>query len=1728
MSVNTTETITLLLEQILHNVHPLMAEALYLAAIPNWYGETLFAAMRQRTDGREAGLIERLNRYSFITPLPEEGDQEPQYTVRPEERIFLQRHWIAKDAVAYRAAHKQALAYWETQTTMNPYAQAQNVFYHRLFVNLPAAMEELIWLFRVYRNDRQLGVIQQLLETAVSARFYLLSLNQDLTEFDALLTHLRALQDQLRGRWAESRTTLETLRQQPHLSPRLQPYVARAYGNALAHTGQFVEAIAEYNQALSLFDQHATAVLSTHDNLQAERAFTLINLGDAHVGLAIAARGYDEKHVSRHGIQAWSSHFFSFFLSLSIALYLSRYLGRRVWAPGFWPALHNLDWMIARLFALGARHYRTADTLLETHGTPAEGVAADERMASLLLAMGDTRQAERIYASLVQETDTPLSEYRRAAVSVGLGEALWRQERREQARGYLETAVPILQRYADQELEAQAELLLAQTLPLSESLPRYGRALTLYQTLNRPSSATDVSERLSILARHPDLPAAQQAAAQQLADSLPVRRYRVRYRHHITSLFQRITIALLLFFLFLIPITIFRLETGSSIMPQISFNATPLLQADNPNFTPDLSQGVSALNLAPTPNPDVIIWLGVLMFTSYIALSSGAGLLVITRTSLAKVQATGEAELLEISAEGISVGSQEQRRFIPWTAVSHFFQATVRVYNDLMIDNAIAVIFAPGHEPIRVAGQTAWFDSVRQHMAQAAPGSAQRTDLSYRLLKSRLGVLYSLTLLALFALVLLGRVAPAIVASHFFGLPYTLADLYPYFYLGLFGPTMWWFVLRPLHIRWHTHPHSQMPQWIGLLGLIIGGLRLLTLFRPWLTVPDIYPSLAVLLLLGGATLSIWQARHENKFAHSLAMRGSTAVLALLACLIMGSHLLREITAYHFLVLGNAHRNTALSLPNSDAKEIEVKKAIAAYSQAIAIEQRPILGITGRMGLTRFPGIPRPIQTTWLAALNSRAAMQAQLQQYAAALEDYTTVIEFSPTAAAYVSRAIVYQGLGTQPGDALGEMAVVDSAYDKAIADFDQAIALEPGEAHYYLWRGVAYHAINRVAEAQADYEQALAITNDQQLTAQGQSQAWTGLGWIVYSAQEYETAVDYFQNAADSLQPNNTIQDPQESDTSAFPLTDDNLTAPLLGLGYTYYSLRQYDAALDTWHQAADAATNTNQAQPNPAISISLGTLYWRVGTLGENYEAAGSNRCVNPNLSEAAKLEDAANLEASLQAFNEAVAIPGQQNSDVAFTYRTMGQVYYLLADCPTYDKITELQSAVDSYSQAIDLAPDNALYWHIRGRIDYVIWQNMPTGSGVVAREYLFDGLADQEQALQLDAEPTGDYQPLYWQDVLYTEAVDGTLRRGDSFYATGDYETALAYYTLVAERMPDLAPPAFKAGLATAALGDIDTAVSWYTDGVARAQTSDDAAAIQAAATDLRQLLQTETAVPVAPLLDVLQNSGVDLYQAPQTAPAAFDLALLAVEASNWTEAAELYEQGLVLAAQAESLTAVRTAAIDLQTYLLAHPEVAVTAVYWPLWYQSAPPPAWDTLAQPDLYWRYRAEFGFRFSVQLFKERRGDEAIYSQIYDQIMTDIQLAYAGNPAAHQVWRDFFIDDNIGWLYLRRGDDAATAQAYEWALADYLEATARILPNSDNARADLADALFKVGLTALQLQQYDTAVTYYNRGLTLTKQYALTDALDTAVQSLEALIATDPTLARMGNVILKTLQAAQ
>jgi tetratricopeptide (TPR) repeat protein len=208
-------------------------------------------------------------------------------------------------------------------------------------------------------------------------------------------------------------------------------------------------------------------------------------------------------------------------------------------------------------------------------------------------------------------------------------------------------------------------------------------------------------------------------------------------------------------------------------------------------------------------------------------------------------------------------------------------------------------------------------------------------------------------------------------------------------------------------------------------------------------------------------------------------------------------------------------------------------------------------------------------------------------------------------------------------------------------------------------------------------------------------------------------------------------------------------------------------------------------------------------------------------------------------------------------------------------------------------------------------------------------------------------------------------------------------------------------------------------------------------------------------------------------------------LAALVQADYGRSAAGHNQGLELAAASSDLDSVLDAANRMVTALQENPNLDQIQAYWPVdddrrdWATAV-----ATFRRPDLYWRYRAEFGFRLINRLFQASSGDEAQYEMMFNKVIEDIETAYNLNPEAHQARRDFFVDANIGWNYFQRGKSHLTAERYSQALADFEQAIQHMRPDSVDARNDFVYALFSSGLAELALGNFESAQEWYRQGV--------------------------------------------
>ncbi|MDJ0755688.1 MAG: NBR1-Ig-like domain-containing protein [Ardenticatenaceae bacterium] len=1320
-----------LIDQILAKSHPMVANGIFLASIPDSYDLPIIGALRTVKDGKDQKLVDRLSGFSFIS---QQIDLDS-YRFERVHRFILQEKFIDRDKMGYVAAHQRALEFWRENPSEDPIIQAQNLLYHGLFAeSLTAIFDQvetinyLVGLFRAYADERQLAAIDRLLSTAESTRPHLEQLQVLWLEpFTDLLTHLNARYDQMLGRWADSRRALEALNQKPDLLPSLRPYVARAFGDSMAYSGDFVGAIEQYKISLNLFK--SIIAQQKEENLdpqewvttEAERGTTMIALGDAHAGLALATRGQQET-LHDQGVLALVQNWLATFLAMPMVIYLWFYLGWRVWRPRFWTALKGEDWLIARLFALSGSWYKKADPLLEEYGTRPEAVAADERLAFLYLEMGDAAGAAALFERLLEESEAPLGEYRRGSVQLGLAEAYLHNNQPGRSYVLLNRALPILERYQDFALSARAEALLGDVLVAmgdpDTGVTHLAAASRRYQTLENWVSATEIAGRLARIIEEEEVVPITRQTARPYIDQLEERHYPVQFVHPFLRWLKNTLLLSFAAAMLFIPVIVLRYQVNSGLAPAISFRPPPLLEVDGPLIT-NLNQTVDDVVAAQDSlltSAESLINVGGWVIGGYIVLTLVIGLILITFTPLATVQEQGSANLVKLTETGVAVGDDEARR-IAWSDMRQVVLADMRFWPDTPMVGA-SIALGDGDRQFRIWGTTRRFDDLRRRILDhlTAHETVRIIDRDSVALANGWLWMYLLGVFLMWSLILVTRNRPQAVWRNIVGV-YSTADLYPYLYLLMFIPICWWVVGRPTWQTVKTNPRSRWPWLLIVAGVLVGGWQISTRFLNLFTIPDIYPPLFTLILLGGATWFVLNAKiGEERPVYGLGIKASAVILLVGLGTIMINRMGRDMIAYHFLTVGRYFNEEAIDRrqneqPFDDVFEI----ALLNYDRAADLAESPILGINNARSLQIRLGVPQAEDHLFLQALRDRAILNAQVGKFDEAIDDLNRLLPFfDEPAQVHAWLGIAHQS--NVSGERRGSLFAVDEAnYELALVEYDRAIELDSGHAEYYLWRGIARQALARPRSAELDYRQAVARGNqaeeaDDQLTARQRAQALTGGGWIRWTESDYNSALLLFQRASEA--------DPTYSD-------------PVLGLGYTYYRLNLFSLAERAFTQAQ------NLAPDDPLPLIGLGTVNWKLGGVAADPTSPrGREVCGMEDATPEQKLEAQTRWEASLEAFAASTTLGIQDDSNIAYTYRTMGQVEYLLRDCPNYveNKNGQYEAAINQYAEALRFNPVEDRYWELSGRLKYALWLRTASAGGT--DNLLFESLTDLREALRLN--------------------------------------------------------------------------------------------------------------------------------------------------------------------------------------------------------------------------------------------------------------------------------------------------------------------------------------------------------------------------------------------------------
>lgn len=256
-------------------------------------------------------------------------------------------------------------------------------------------------------------------------------------------------------------------------------------------------------------------------------------------------------------------------------------------------------------------------------------------------------------------------------------------------------------------------------------------------------------------------------------------------------------------------------------------------------------------------------------------------------------------------------------------------------------------------------------------------------------------------------------------------------------------------------------------------------------------------------------------------------------------------------------------------------------------------------------------------------------------------------------------------------------------AYERALADFDRAVELQPDAYWVYVGRARALDAVDRLDDALSDLDRAIVMNRESQ-------EAHVGRGAVLERMDRLDDALVAYTRALD-LSPDHVFarvrranllrkmgETEQALDDYTHLVNQTGRPAAHRGRGRVYFDIGQYEAAIEDYSTAIVL---------NPSY---YGSYYWRARSyqkMGQYRDAIQDfTRCVARNKDDhwayyyrGRAYRSLGAYDAAIADFDRALAL-GHSSRDV---YRDRGR---------TYEKQVNIPLARADYQRALDLDPDD----------------------------------------------------------------------------------------------------------------------------------------------------------------------------------------------------------------------------------------------------------------------------------------------------------------------------------------------------------------------------------------------------------------------------------------------------
>jgi tetratricopeptide (TPR) repeat protein len=356
--------------------------------------------------------------------------------------------------------------------------------------------------------------------------------------------------------------------------------------------------------------------------------------------------------------------------------------------------------------------------------------------------------------------------------------------------------------------------------------------------------------------------------------------------------------------------------------------------------------------------------------------------------------------------------------------------------------------------------------------------------------------------------------------------------------------------------------------------------------------------------------------------------------------------------------------------------------------------------------------------------------------------------------------------------------------YDRAIADYTEAIRLDPGYATAFYNRGNTY-AVKK------DYDRAIADYTDAIRLNPRYAEAFTNRGNQYAHKKEYDRAIADYTDAI-RLDPKHTLAfynrgnayaDKKEYDRAIADYTeairlDPRYADAFYNRGNQYAHKKEYDRAIADYNEAIrlgskDAKAKREAAEAEQQRLAAKAEEERKAKAGGKNPELVFYNR--------GNEYADKGDLDRAIAEYNEALRI--NPNFNMALANRGLA-----------YSEKGDIERALADYNEAIRLVPENAVSVPA-----FINRGHIYAKKGDIER-----ALADYNEAVRLDPNDSRTF-----------------ANRGGAYLNNGDYDRAIKDFNEAIRIEPKVASRAAifaNRGLSYARNGDIEQALADYNEAI----------------------------------------------------------------------------------------------------------------------------------------------------------------------------------------------------------------------------------------------------------------------------------------------------------------------